>query len=339
MSNSSDRNLCKNQFRILFLTDDREDYLADGILHGLKRIPNIQVTDYPKKHCLYQTSLEENNFSVRGGGFSLYGLLDELSSEIQREHIQQKLERGWFDLVVISNIWRQWGLLIQWENLLSTNCKLAILDGDDDERFYPTSATRIRKFGPTRWLRRLINNKDTIYFKREWTNKTNHWPYKCIIKHLSFSIPAEKIRSTLLKKTRLFPDHIVDQEVCDLLGGQVHYAFSSETEYRQNLGESRFGITTKRGGWECLRHYEIAANGAIPCFRELNQKPITCAPHGLIDGINCISYSNVQNLMRRINQLSSQEEENMREAALAWARISSTQVRAHELLKAMNISL
>ena len=119
----------------------------------------------------------------------------------------------------------------------------------------------------------------------------------------------------------------------------MQYAFTSEADYRQNLGESRFGITTKRGGWECLRHYEIAANGAIPCFRDLSQKPITCAPHGLIDGINCISYSNGHNLLRRINQLSNQEEESMRDAALAWARISSTQLRAHELLKAMNISL
>ena len=138
-------------------------------------------------------------------------------------------------------------------------------------------------------------------------------------------------------KTRLFPDHIVDQEVSDLIGGQTNYAFSSEADYQKNLGESRFGITTKRGGWECLRHYEIAANGAIPCFRNLNQKPITCAPNGLIDGINCIDYSNAQNLMGRINQLSSQEEESMRQAALAWARISSTKLRAIELLKAMLI--
>ena len=337
MATLVEKKLGEHQFQILFLTDDREDYLSDGILHGLKNTPGIQVTDYPKKNCLYQTYLEANDFGVRGGGFSLYGLLDELPSEIQREHIQQKLERGWFDLVVISNIWRQWGLLIQWENLLSTNCKLAILDGDDDERFYPTSTARIRQFGPTRWLKRLINSKDTIYFKREWTKRTNMWPYECIIKQLSFSIPAEKIRSNLLRKTRLFPDHIVDSEVCDLLGGQLHYAFSSEADYQKNLGESRFGITTKRGGWECLRHYEIAANGSIPCFRNLNQKPMICAPHGLIDGINCISYSNAHNLMERINQLSNQEEENMREAALNWAKASSTKIRAMELLHAMKI--
>ena len=36
--------------------------------------------------------------------------------------------------------------------MLKTTCKLAILDGDDDERFYPSSTTRIKHFGPSRWL-------------------------------------------------------------------------------------------------------------------------------------------------------------------------------------------
>ena len=58
------KNLGKDKFQILFLTDDREDYLPDGILHGLKHIPGIQVTDYPKKNCLYQTCLEEMDKAI-----------------------------------------------------------------------------------------------------------------------------------------------------------------------------------------------------------------------------------------------------------------------------------
>jgi len=40
----------------------------------------------------------------------------------------------------------------------------------------------------------------------------------------------------------------------------------------------------KRGGWDCLRHYEIAAAGAVPCVRQLEGKPSSCAPHGLQAG-------------------------------------------------------
>ena len=229
--------------------------------------------------------------------------------------------------------------MTQWGNLLKNQRALAILDGDDDERFYPNSGTRIRHFGPTRSLKHLINHSNTTYFKREWTRMTYPWPYNCQIKPIAFSIPSEKIIESPTSKKSLFPSHIVDKEVAKFVNAQISYAFTMEADYRQNLAESRFGITTKRGGWECLRHYEIAASATIPCFKDLTSKPKSCAPHGLVDGVNCISYSNTQNLMRRIKQISKQEEENMREAALAWARISSTQVRAHELLKAMNIKL
>ena len=328
----------KSSRKILFLTDDREDYLADGVLHGLRQINSIHVIDFPRKACLYQDNSSNSGFSVRGGGFTLYGLLrEEHSYEQERMHIQQKLENDYFDLVILSNIWRQWGLLMQWESLLKDNCKLAILDGDDDERFYPSSTTRFRHFGPSRWLRKLLSQKTSVYFKREWTNKTNQWPYTCCIKPLSFAIPEEKILNRPPQKTRLLPSHIVDQEVAELMGSTTGYAFSTEVDYRQNLAESRFGITTKRGGWECLRHYEIAASATIPCFKGLTSKPASCAPHGLVDGINCISYNTTQDLMEQINQLSRPAELAMREAALDWAKASSTKLRAMELLQAMKI--
>ena len=330
----------QKKVKILFLTDDREDYLADGVLHGLREISSIDVIDYPRKACLYQDNSSNSEFSVRGGGFTLYGLLEEgYSNNQERMHIQQKLENNYFDLVILSNIWRQWGLLLQWKNLLKDSCKLAILDGDDDERFYPCSTTRLKHFGPSRWLRDLLSPKMSVYFKREWTNKTNIWPYVCSIKPLAFSIPEEKIISRATQKSRLFPSHIVDQEVADLMGSKASYAFSAEADYRQNLAESRFGITTKRGGWECLRHYEIAASATIPCFKDLTSKPESCAPHGLVDGVNCISYNTTQDLMKQINQLSRPAELTMREAALKWAKASSTKLRAIELLHAMKINL
>ena len=291
--------------RILFLTNDREDYLADGLLHGLRQISALEVVDYPRKDCLYQTR-EKTDFDIRGGGFTLYGLLADDAS-ISRDYIQKKLEQRWFDLVIISNVWRQWGLLIQWEQLLKNQQSIAILDGDDDNRFYPSSGTRIKQFGFWPMLYEILNKSETIYFKREWTKATKRWPYQSTISSLSFSIPQSKVVSTVSKKRNQFPSHIVDSELCTLLGAQLSYAFSSEAEYRQNLAESRFGVTTKRGGWECLRHYEIAASGAIPCFKHLSRKPATCAPFGLVDGVNCIDYENVNDLMIRIHKLSEKQ--------------------------------
>lgn len=325
-----------SKLRILFLTDDREDYLADGILHGLRQLPTVEVTDYPRKECLYAQASSHQKFEVRGGGFTLYGLLRDNSSMVNRSHIQKKLEANWFDLAIISNIWRQWGLMLQWENLLK-NVPLAVLDGDDDEHFYPTSGSRIKQFGLTRWLKELIEKSDTFIFKREWTKKTNTWPYKCKILPIGFSIPSTKIIPIPTDKKNLFATHIVDPEVCLLAGGKTDYAFNNEGDYRSNLAASRFGVTTKRGGWECLRHYEIAASGAILCFKDLNKKPNTCAPHGLIDGLNCLNYNNAAEIIEITKQLSPEHEAELREASLRWARCSSTTVRARELLKSMGL--
>jgi hypothetical protein len=38
--------------------------------------------------------------------------------------------------------------------------------------------------------------------------------------------------------------------------------------------ESYFGFTTKKGGWDCMRHYEIVAAGCLPYFHNIQYCPI-----------------------------------------------------------------
>jgi hypothetical protein len=326
--------MTQRSLRLLFLTDDREDYLADGVLHGLRQLPHVELVDWPRKDCLYKGGRHcrvAPKFAVRGGGFSLYGLLQESAGEIDRSQIWRRLEGGWFDAVVISNVWRQWGLLLQWQQLL-TRLPLLLLDGDDDERLYPRSGTRLRQFGLGTGLDRLLQAPSTHIFKREFTPRSRAWGLRLQLHHLGFSIPETAVVASVPLKTQLFPAHIVDEELCIRVGGSASYAFADEAAYRADLGASRFGITTRRAGWDCLRHYEIAASGTIPCFRDLLRKPPRCAPHGLIDGVNCLSYSSVDELLGRIKGLSPSQEALLQQRALAWAGASSTKQRAIELL-------
>ena len=202
--------------------------------------------------------------------------------------------------------------------------------------FYPSSTTRLKHFGLSRWLRKLLSPKTSVYFKREWTNKTNQWPYTCCIKPLSFSILKKNHKSSI-HKSRLLPSHIVDKEVADLVGSTTGYAFSTESLTTTKSGRIKVWDHNKTWRLGMSRHYEIAASGTIPCFKDLTSKPESCAPHGLVDGVNCISYTTTQDLMEQINQLSRPAELAMREAALDWAKASSTKLRAIELLKAMKI--
>ena len=325
--------------RILFLTDEREDYLADGLLHGLRQLPGLEVVDYPRKECMYEGGRQcrvAPEFGVRGGGFSLYGLLTEPQGGIDRSFIWQRLAAGWFNAVLVSNVWRQWGSLLQWRELLATQ-SLLLLDGDDDQRLYPRSGTRVRQFGIGTGLTNLLQLPSTHIFKRELTNRSRKWGLRLNVHPLAFSIPESLISSKLPNKSQLFPSHIVDRDLSNKLGASANYVFADEQSYRSDLASSRFGITTRRAGWDCLRHYEIAAAGAVICFRDLVQKPVGCAPHGLIEGLNCISYRSSDELLNRMDKLSDQQELELQNAALAWAQSASTKNRALQLLRFANL--
>ena len=157
------------------------------------------------------------------------------------------------------------------------------------------------------------------------------------IRRIAFSFPAEKIVKELPQKTKLFPCHIVDPEVvANLPDSRITYAFADEAEYYADLQASKFGITTKKAGWECLRHYEIAANGSVPCFRDLDKKEDTCAPYGLNE-TNCIIYHNYADLMKKISRLSDEDYDVLQRNAWELAKQNTTVERAKQLLNEFDL--
>ena len=320
----------KTLLRILFLTESREDYLADSLLHGLISLGH-DVTDYPRKDILYRypnSSLARTGQPVRGYGFTLYGNLDD--RYVDRTSIFQRLETQSFDLVIIGQIWRQWGQLLDLSPLLQT-LPVVLLDGDDDTRLFHRSGTRLRRFG---WQPFPIRSRRCYYFKRELQVPSVN-ERLCQVLPVSFSIPAEKIRPIdFVHKTQRFATHCVDHEVALNTGLQTSYAFDSEEAYYDDLSISRYAVTTKRGGWDCLRHYEIAAAGALPCFRQLDKKPASCAPHGLKPGVNCVNYTNWVDLQQHVSALDANpiQYQRLLQASIDWVSRYTTSAQAKRLL-------
>ncbi|MCP4653194.1 MAG: hypothetical protein GY858_07415 [Candidatus Omnitrophica bacterium] len=62
-------------------------------------------------------------------------------------------------------------------------------------------------------------------------------------------------------------------------------------------------FTIKKAGWDCMRHYEIAANHTVPCFYKLSEKPKNCAPHGLVDMENVVAFDSADKLKEKINHI------------------------------------
>jgi len=315
--------------RVLFLTESREDYLADSILHGLVSL-GLDVVDYPKKDILY-SSYSISNMPIRGFGFSLYRLLPERN--VDRSNIIQRLQAAEFDLVIVGQVWRQWGQLLDLSPWLQS-VPVLILDGDDDTRIFHHSMTRIRRYGLQRFP---IRSGRCIYLKRELMEDPRHVTTTlCHVHPTSFSIPTEKVRSIgAIRKSKRFAKHCVDEEVASAFGLNSQYTFSSEQEYYDDLSDSRFALTTKRGGWDCLRHYEIASAGCVPCIRQLDLKPGSCAPHGLIADKNCVVYSDCNDLLNKLAWIDNNPSiyHLLLHGANLWANAHTTVEEAARILR------
>jgi hypothetical protein len=330
--------------RILFVNPNHEDYLADGVFHGLRTLLSADVVDYPKAEYMYEDAGSDVLARVRGGGFTLYGLLPDLP--VERDHLLPRALDGEFELVIFGDIWRTFGVWTEWgPQLRAAGVPMAVLDGSDRVEPYPYAGLWWRV--PAWWFLPRAH-KRAPYFKREITPLTRWFASYLLLppalgrrldlRPISFSIPAEKILAERPAKDKNFPVHVVDEEVATHIGGQTAHAFGRESEYREDLARSRFGITTKREGWDALRHYEIAASGAVPCFRDLDLKPPTCAPFGL-DESNCIAYRDADDLLARVSALDEAAYTRLQTGALEWARANTTTARACALLDSCGVRI
>ena len=84
---------------------------------------------------------------------------------------------------------------------------------------------------------------------------------------IAFSIPEEKLMNTIPTKKFILANYI------PVGVGESTYIYDSENDYYNGYKNSLFAITKKKGGWDCMRHYEILACGCIPYFIDLEQCP------------------------------------------------------------------
>ena len=84
---------------------------------------------------------------------------------------------------------------------------------------------------------------------------------------ISFSIHESKIIDELSLKTQLLSITQAQSGLCHTPG------YTDEKVYYNNYANSYFGKTCKKAGWDCMRHYEILANGCIPYFVNIDSCP------------------------------------------------------------------
>ena len=289
--------------KTLFLTTPEPDYLQDQLIYGSRKILGEKLIDFPKKEIMYKNSPIEKK-SIYGRGFTLWMLLENIY--INRDIKLDKLNEYGFKNIIFGSIQRQSRLVkdINLKKLKKDGINLYFIDGEDN------SNVKL-KYLPL-----------GVYYKREI--RTFSFLKKLdFIRMINFSIPREKLQIDNCQKEKVFSKHVQCLEVYDIEDIKTHcspnYSFDNEEDYYNDLSKSYYGITMKKAGWDCMRHYEIAACGAVICFYKLSEKYRFCAPHGLVDMFNCITFNSSSELRKKIGYIKDNKIYNkIRTNSIKW---------------------
>lgn len=221
-------------------------YQTDMLLHGLRKKFGPSVVEYERAWWMYYEDWGPGKkYNHEEFGHKTFTIYKTLSNDdlVDRTDIEEKIQNQFYDLVIFG--YTHYGLRPgTWELVTKyyPKNKIAFIDGSDSSQFLKSDA--IGK---------------CIYFKREMFGDIKD------VYPLSFAIPAEKVDLIESDKDKL----IAPMDPRDT----NTYIYTDETSYYTQYAESMFGITMKKGGWDCLRHYEILANNCIPLFLDIENCP------------------------------------------------------------------
>jgi hypothetical protein len=210
------------------------------------------------------------------------------------------------DVVIYSNYRRQKG--IDWRLLVKNKIKaprVVYVDGNDDTHVEPDLRPLFK--------RELIKPQDGVY-------------------PIGFGIPSHLIRPLDARaRSQLHQAHVQDTDFTS----ETAYKFTEEKAYYDDLAKSFFGMTMKKGGWDCMRHYELLAAGTVVMFKRLDLKPALCAPQCP----DFISYSGKQDFLQKtealvLNGRPTGEYERIQRAQRDWLLANATcAARARQLME------
>lgn len=107
----------------------------------------------------------------------------------------------------------------------------------------------------TAWTAPEPLGEDPMLVSRECHERHGVWP-------LSFSYPGAPL--PIVDD----PEHLISP-----ITPGLPYSFTSEAEYLATYANAYWGLTHRKAGWDCFRHLEIMASGALPWMLDAHEIP------------------------------------------------------------------
>jgi hypothetical protein len=213
------------------------DYQNDLVFYGLRELFGDDVVDSTQIISLYKEYEGKIPQQNLWGGMTTFWLIGD--NNIDRTNIEEKIKDRYYDLIIYGAIKRCKNYYDLVSKYYPAN-KVILIDGNDETDLDPLYQKH-------------------LYFKRELIEDHKN------LLPITFGIPTSKLATTNILKT---------QEYATCIPGQPEtYVFKSEQPYFEDYQKSYYGVTMKKAGWDCMRHYEILGNNCVPYFIGLEDCP------------------------------------------------------------------
>lgn len=233
--------------KILYITDHIDiarasggfisDYVNDLVFYGLRELFGDDVVDSTQIVSLYKEYEGKIHPQHLWGSMTAFWLIGE--NNIDRTNIEEKIKDRYYDLII-------YGVINRCKNYY-----------DLVSKYYPPNKVILVDSSDEPDLNPLYEKH--LYFKRELViDHPNLLP-------ISFGIPTSKLTTPNKNKTQ-------DYATC-IPGQPETYIFKDEKSYYEDYQRSFYGVTMKKAGWDCMRHYEILGNYCMPYFIGLEDCP------------------------------------------------------------------
>lgn len=241
-------------------------------------VMNLRLDDFIQMPCPTSDIIPPSHYmnileNYKFGFNQLYIVCDRIRHNWEREYL--KFFDKWNPILIQENILHDCAIMREAPILIHSNSTLCWLMSffakNSKTRYIPrTNFYAGQKLG-------VIEDTDTMIEVKPMHHhdvfNLNYNTYALSnIYPLPYCIPDEYVVSEVPHKKSMFSKLIPGDRTTYI------YGVNDEAEYHAMYGESRFAHTCKKGGWDCMRHYEIMCNGTIPLFEGIEN----CPEHSLV---------------------------------------------------------
>lgn len=281
--------------KILYVTDHRQiaiasggfisDYLNDLTFFGLKELFGDDVIDSTPIISLYKEYKDQIHPMYLWGGMTSFWLLDKNTAD--RSNIKEKIQDKYYDLIIYGAIKRCRDYYDLVSKVYPDN-KVILLDGNDDSE-----------------VDQLYQKH--LYFKRELRQDHKN------LLPITFSYPTHYLAKPNKNKTQQYGTVIP--------GRKETYVFDNEKDYFEDYQKSYYGVTSKKAGWDCMRHYEIMGNYCLPYFPDMKDCPkntlFNFPKELIIEGTELASNFDIDEYYRILDSIYDYTKNNLTTKAIA----------------------